>query len=1058
MKAALTFLYITFFSAIAFSQSPILSIKSGGHTALVRAMTATKDGNYIITSGDDKTIKVWSTQTGEVVDELLGEIGLGIAGSVTCMSLSNDNKYLAVGGNFGTNLTSMDGIGDIRVYDFQTKKMVALLTGNVMPTYSLDFSPDGKYLVSGSADKVIRVYSMSDFKILTTIKAHEREVWSVSFVGNKKVVSCSLDGTVKLFNASSGKELSVSRLHSSMITKVLASDDGKRIYSAGEDKQIIEYDEDLKKIDVIKSTQVISSMVLSADGTKILVGGWSTPFFCEVHSYKNGKWRMISAFNGHDHTVAACTFVKDKIVATAGGLGNEIHYWSFDEYEGTDIAFVKNSYKMVGYGQKICGVGFNEGKVGFADYVCSDWRGKADLTYSFDLFTHEIEKIKAEEEKVYGDIMTSFKDLEMATIKGDDYGLKDAILQISKSGKKILSVQRNELCGYNHASCTFTHQGKIISGGTGNIHMYSEKGDLLGEFVGHTGEVIALWVSPDGKRMISGGYDQTIRIWDLTKVPDKPKVVSPEKLPEMFKSTYEKMFPEVNLKSQKDLEILYKALQDNGAMTTICWLLCEQHMFEPIASIFIGADNEWVMWSNDGYYTSSRKGARYIGFHVNKGKDKEAKFYPFEQFDLKLNRPDIIYERLAIADKSYTDLLIAAHKKRIKKMGMKEEDLSAELHVPEIMMESKSEEVTSKNFALSFSAIDDKYNLDRINVYVNDVPIYGKEGISLKGKSIKKSKQNLSIELLPGKNKIQVSTLNEKGVESLKETINVIYKTTESNEKPTLYIVSIGTSKYLDANYNLNYAAKDAQDIAKLFADAKGTNSPYANVVTKTLTNEQVTKESIKELKTSLAQAKVNDVVMIFVAGHGLLDEKFDYYFATHNIDFNTPSINGIAYEEIESVLDGIKAMKKLLFMDTCHSGEVDKDDVIAVANTETEQGNVMFRAVGASVKEKNMSLKKTSELMKEMFTDLRRGTGATIISSAGGAEFAMESADWKNGLFTYCMLHGLKDKAADTNKDGEVWLSELQNYLTNEVRVLSKGKQVPTARSENLVLDYRIW
>jgi len=189
-----------------------------------------------------------------------------------------------------------------------------------------------------------------------------------------------------------------------------------------------------------------------------------------------------------------------------------------------------------------------------------------------------------------------------------------------------------------------------------------------------------------------------------------------------------------------------------------------------------------------------------------------------------------------------------------------------------------------------------------------------------------------------------------------------------------------------------------------------------------------------------------------------LLDEKFDYYFATHNIDFNKPGINGIAYEEIESLLDGIKAIKKLLFMDTCHSGEVDKDDVVAVANTETEQGNVMFRAVGSAVKEKSASLKKTSELMKEMFTDLRRGTGATIISSAGGAEFAMESADWKNGLFTYCILHGLKDKVADANKDGEVWLSELQNYLTEEVRKLSNGKQVPTARSENLVLDYRIW
>ncbi|MBK6836391.1 MAG: caspase family protein [Bacteroidetes bacterium] len=1049
---------LLFLSIVSFSQSPILTIKPGGHTALIRSMTVTNDGNYIVAAGDDKAVKVWSLQTGEVVKEFLGEIGLGSAGIISSIALSPDNKYLAVGGSFATDMTSMKGGGDVRIYDFKTKKIVALLTDNALPVNTLAFSPDGKLLATGNKGKTIRTYSMDNFKLQKTMEGHEREVWHLCFAGNKKVVSCSLDGTVKLWNAEKGKEIASQKLHTGMITRVAASKDGKRIYSSGEDKQIIEYDEDLKKLTIINSTQMVSSLTLSDDGLKMLVGGWSKPFLCEVYLKKNDKWVLVSAYKGHDHTIPSCVFVKDKMVATAGGLNNEIHCWNYQDYEDGNIALVQQSAKLVGYGQQICAVGFKDEKIGFADYYCSDQRGKADLTTSFNLFTHEVLKIPAAEEKSYGDIMLTLQGVELKHAYYDEFGLADAMLQLVKDGKPVLSILRNDFSGFNHASYTFTNQTRIVSGGTGNIHMYSGRGDLLGEFVGHAGEVIALWVSPDGKRMISGGYDQTMRIWDLTKVSNTVKLLPPDKILPATKATYKKLFPNFDIETSEGIEKIYNALRDNGAMTTLSWFLCEPRTYEPIASVFIGADNEWVMWSNDGYFTSSRKGSRYIGFHVNQGSDKEAKFYPFEQFDLKLNRPDIIYERLALGDKEYSEMLLAAHNKRVKKMGMKEEDLSGDMHVPEVIIESESKEVNEKNFQLIFDAVDEKYDLDRVNVYVNDVPIYGKDGISLKAKAIKKTKQNLSIELLPGKNKIQVSALNVKGVESLKETISVFYKTADNNEKPTLYIVTIGTSKYTDANYNLNYAAKDAQDVAKLFADAKGANSPYANVVTKTLTNEQVTKESIKQLKTTLAGAKVNDVVMIFVAGHGLLDEKFDYYFATHNIDFNKPGINGIAYEEIESLLDGIKAIKKMLFMDTCHSGEVDKDDVVAVANTETEQGNVMFRAVGATVKEKSASLKKTSELMKEMFTDLRRGTGATIISSAGGAEFAMESADWKNGLFTYCMLHGLKDKAADLNKDGEVWLSELQNYLTEEVRKLSKGKQVPTARSENLVLDYRVW
>ena len=102
--------------------------------------------------------------------------------------------------------------------------------------------------------------------------------------------------------------------------------------------------------------------------------------------------------------------------------------------------------------------------------------------------------------------------------------------------------------------------------------------------------------------------------------------------------------------------------------------------------------------------------------------------------------------------------------------------------------------------------------------------------------------------------------------------------------------------------------------------------------------------------------------------------------------------------------------------------------------------------------------MENTSELSKALFTDLRRGTGATVISSAGGKEYAMESDAWKNGLFTYCLIHGLKDSAADTNKDGKIVLSELQQYLREEVTNLSNGAQKPTSRIENLSMDFKIW
>jgi hypothetical protein len=151
---------------------------------------------------------------------------------------------------------------------------------------------------------------------------------------------------------------------------------------------------------------------------------------------------------------------------------------------------------------------------------------------------------------------------------------------------------------------------------------------------------------------------------------------------------------------------------------------------------------------------------------------------------------------------------------------------------------------------------------------------------------------------------------------------------------------------------------------------------------------------------------------------------------------------------------------KKILLIDACHSGEIDKDEEAITSTTEVEEGDVKFRNVGNSVTQKksHLGLQNTSELTKSLFADLRKGTGATVISSAGGMEFAMESSQWKNGLYTYCYINGLQSKAADLNKDGVIMLSELQQYVATQVTQLSIGKQQPTSRIENNVLDWRVW
>lgn len=474
---------------------------------------------------------------------------------------------------------------------------------------------------------------------------------------------------------------------------------------------------------------------------------------------------------------------------------------------------------------------------------------------------------------------------------------------------------------------------------------------------------------------------------------------------------------------------------------------------ELIASVIPFENNEIMIITADNYYLVSKGAFDEIGFRY------EGQFFYPDQFDLKFNRPDLVLEKLGYSNDVLIKAYHRAYKKRLKKLNFTEEALSGDFHLPELELLNKSEiplEVDSKKLELKLRMTDSKDNLESYKVWINDVAVLGSTGKSVRTLKTSNLTRTVPLNLSYGENKIEVSVLNQSGAESYKEVLNVVC--TEGKKKPDAYIISIGVSMYKDENYNLAYAKKDAVDIENLF-----TGSEYFNTVhTKSITNQEVVLECLDEIKAFLDQAEVDDFVLIFVAGHGVLDENFDYYFASYDMNFSNPSERGIPYKKIEELVDGIKALKKLLILDTCHSGELDKDEIESRQKITDEEfpGKGQFRNAGVNVayREDPLGFENINFLMKQVFLDLRKGTGATVISSSGGTELAFESPKYENGLFTYSLIDGLQNNKADLNKDGVINISELQSYLIREVKELSKGLQVPTSRIHNKEMDYRVW
>ncbi|MEP6957386.1 MAG: caspase family protein [Nitrospirota bacterium] len=487
-----------------------------------------------------------------------------------------------------------------------------------------------------------------------------------------------------------------------------------------------------------------------------------------------------------------------------------------------------------------------------------------------------------------------------------------------------------------------------------------------------------------------------------------------------------------------------------------------------LASLIALGREDFVAVTPDQFYRASKTRIKGVAFRVNN------QLYPFEQFDLRFNRPDVVLGRLGMAPADLVQSYRLAYERRLKKMGLTEKMLGSDFHLPtiEVLTNDVPVSLNATAFTLRVKATDSKYLLDRFNVFVNDIPIYGSTGLLLPNRRAQTQEQDIQVPLVPGRNKIQVSVLNQPGVESLKQTV---YTTSTAQAmSPDVYVVAIGVSDYKYKAYNLRYAAKDATDLLNAYQGIEQRHNSQSKVHVLSLTDKNAIRPEILKAKEWLKQSRINDLVVVFAAGHGMTDEQSNYYFGTHDIDPKHPANNGLPYEEFENLLDGIPALQKVLLLDTCFSGEIERDQAVVVAQAETGgSGTVKMRSfkaargvtVVANASETHSGTTNAPRLSNEMvkfqqdwFADLRRGTGAAVISSSSGNEYSLEGEQWKNGVFTYALLNGLKNRGADANKDQTVTVSELQSYVIDQVRTLTEGGQNPTVRRENLEYDFAVY
>ncbi len=460
---------------------------------------------------------------------------------------------------------------------------------------------------------------------------------------------------------------------------------------------------------------------------------------------------------------------------------------------------------------------------------------------------------------------------------------------------------------------------------------------------------------------------------------------------------------------------------------------------------------------NGYYYISSRSDTKYLNFRWDN------KMYSFGQFDLMFNRPDKVLEAIGSKDSSLISLYHKAWLERIKKTGFNESDFdnTKQLQIPvtSIMLDSISTITKDKYLKLSFSLRDSLFLLNGYTIYINDVPINGINGtkITEQPNSISIVKQ---LELSEGKNKIEVSCINIKGVESRKETVYVNYKPTIESI-PRVYFIGIGINQYNNnpSFKDLNYCVKDIKDLTAEFS------KKFKDIIIDTLLNEKATKENILALKQKLMQSNIEDKVIISFSGHGMVDNtNNEFYFVTGKTNASDPSKEGVSYSDLEDLLDSIPARKKLMLLDACHSGESEEGVVSnETIGKEGSRGNssddlnkdnnsgVQLIDVLQDAPQNQATATSVFKLMKEAFVDIRRNNGAYVISASQSNESALENNQVSNGVFTHAILDIMQQNPAIT-------VNELNVLVNKKVTELTQGNQNTANRQELSDFNWKLW
>ncbi len=487
-----------FLAAQALNQSPRLVALT---TACPKPRTVcfSPDGRLLAAGGEDGVVRLWRVATGRQMAALRGH-----AGAVYAVAFSPD----------GASLASASQDKTVRLWRVATGQEKAQLEGHAGPVYDVSFSPNGAALASASADKTIKLWDLASGRQTATLQGHSGAVHSVCFSLNGiALASGSSDGFAKLWNVTTGANTATLDGHAGAVGCVAFSPNGAFLAS-GYSKGVIKlWDAALgqEKATLKGHTDVVRAVSFSPDGATLASA--SDDGAVKVWNLAAGRER--ATIRGHSGQVQDVSFDPDGTTLASAGIDSTARLW--------DISSSPERVILEGRSGSVYGAAFSPDGAwlvsGGQDGTVRTWDMEPGRVVS-KLAGHA-GPVRAVAVSPDGGAIASGGDDRIIRLWDATSGRERAILKghaapvralsFSPHGETLASASDDKTIKLWDVAASAQDNGQSTAGASPGP---------TATLAGHSGSVLCLSFSPDGRTLASGSSDKTIKFWRVADWQD----------------------------------------------------------------------------------------------------------------------------------------------------------------------------------------------------------------------------------------------------------------------------------------------------------------------------------------------------------------------------------------------------------------------------------------------------------------------------------------------------------------------------------------------------------